>query len=127
MIQHLNPNVSPEETTMFYVTVTDDNGCMTTDSVLVEVVPSIIFPDGITPNGDGINDTWIIDNISNYADAVVEVYNRWGQELFVSEPGYPVPWDGKYKGKDLPVATYYYVIHASDLEEPFTGPITIVR
>lgn len=122
-----NPNVTPEETTMFYVTVTDDNGCTTTDSVLVEVLPSIVFPDGITPNGDGINDTWIIDNISNYADAVVEVYNRWGQQLYVSEPGYPVPWDGRYKGKDLPVGTYYFVIHATDLEEAFTGPITIVR
>lgn len=122
-----NPDVSPEETTMFYVTVTDDNGCTNTDSVLVEVLPSIIFPDGITPNGDGINDVWIIDNISNYSDAIVEVYNRWGQELYVSEPGYPVPWDGKYKGKDLPVGTYYFVIHATDLEEAFTGPITIVR
>lgn len=122
-----NPLASPEETTMFYVTVVDENGCTATDSVLVEVLPGIVFPDGISPNGDGINDVWIIDNIDLFDDAIVEVYNRWGQQLFVSAPGYPIPWDGRYKGKDLPVGTYYYVIHSANFEEPFTGPITIIR
>lgn len=122
-----NPLASPDETTMFYVTVTDENGCSSTDSVLVEVLPGIVFPDGISPNGDGINDYWRIDNIQLFEDAIVEVYNRWGQMLFQSAPGYPVPWDGKFKGKDLPVGTYYYVIHSDNFEEPFTGPITIIR
>jgi gliding motility-associated-like protein len=122
-----NPVASPSESTMFYVTVVDENGCTSTDSVLVEVTPGIVFPDGITPNGDGINDTWIIDNIQLFEDAIVEVYNRWGQLLFQSAPGYPVPWDGRYKGEDLPVGTYYYVIYSDNFEEPFTGPITIVR
>lgn len=122
-----NPIASPEETTMFYVTVLDENGCSSTDSVLIEVTPGIVFPDGISPNGDGFNDVWRIDNINLFEDAIVEVYNRWGQQLFVSAPGYPVPWDGRYKGEDLPVGTYYYVIHSSHFEEAFTGPITIVR
>ncbi|MCF8275354.1 MAG: gliding motility-associated C-terminal domain-containing protein [Flavobacteriales bacterium] len=122
-----NPTASPDETTMFYVTVVDANGCSSTDSVLVEVLPGIVFPDGISPNGDGINDTWIIDNIELFQDAIVEVYNRWGQQLFQSAPGYPIPWDGRFKGKDLPVGTYYYVIHSVNFAEPFTGPITIIR
>ncbi len=122
-----NPLASPEETTTFYVTVIDENGCSATDSILVEVLPGILFPDGISPNGDGYNDTWIIDNIDLFDDAIVEVYNRWGQMLFQSAPGYPEPWDGRYKGKDLPVGTYYYAIHSQNFEEPFTGPITIVR
>jgi gliding motility-associated-like protein len=122
-----NPLASPPGSTMFYVTVTDENGCSSTDSVYVEVTPGIIFPDGISPNGDGINDFWIIDNIQLFNDAIVEVYNRWGQMLFQSAPGYPVPWDGRYKGKDLPVGTYYYVIYSANFEEPFTGPITIIR
>ncbi|MBI1289479.1 MAG: T9SS type B sorting domain-containing protein [Flavobacteriales bacterium] len=122
-----NPTARPDGTTMFYVTVTDNHGCMSTDSVLVEVLPGISFPDGISPNGDGINDTWIIDNIHLFEDAIVEVYNRWGQMLFRSAPGYPVPWDGRYNGKDLPIGTYYYVIDSKNFEEPFTGPITIIR
>ena len=122
-----NPLASPEESTTFYVTVVDDNGCTNSDSVYVEVLPGITFPDGISPNGDGINDTWIIDNIDLFDDAMVEVYNRWGQMLFQSAPGYPVPWDGRFNGKDLPVGTYYYVIYSDNFEDPFTGPITIIR
>jgi len=93
----------------------------------VTVVPNISFPDGISPNGDGINDEWIIDNITLFEDAIVEIYNRWGQLLWMSAPGYPVPWDGRYKGENLPVGTYYYVIRSDNFQQPFTGPITIVR
>ncbi|MDP6908718.1 MAG: gliding motility-associated C-terminal domain-containing protein, partial [Flavobacteriales bacterium] len=122
-----NPLASPTESTTFYVTVVDDNGCVNSDSVYVEITPGIEFPDGITPNGDGMNDTWIIDDIDLFDDAIVEVYNRWGQLLFQSDPGYPVPWDGTFNGNDLPVGTYYYVIHSSHFEDAFTGPITLVR
>lgn len=122
-----SPTAMPDETTIYYVTGIDENGCTNYDSVIVEIVPGIVFPDGITPNGDNINDTWIIDNIDFFPEAIVQVYNRWGEMLFNSK-GYPVPWNGKYEGKDLPVGTYYYVI---DLKtegiDPYTGPITIVR
>ncbi|MCG3167456.1 MAG: hypothetical protein POELPBGB_03248 [Bacteroidia bacterium] len=122
-----NPVASPTQTTYYYVTGTDENGCSATDSLTVEVSPGIEFPDGITPNNDGINDTWIIDFINNFPEAEVMVYNRWGQELFYSK-GYGTPWDGKYKGNDLPVGTYYYVIDLHDgATEPYTGPITIAR
>ncbi len=121
-----NPIASPTETTIYYVTGTDENGCSATDSLTIEVSPGIVFPDGITPNDDGKNDTWIIDFINNFPEAVVMVYNRWGQELFYSK-GYGTPWDGRYKGKDLPVGTYYYVIDLHNGKEPYTGPITIAR
>lgn len=122
-----NPVATPQESITYIVTVTDANGCSSTDSIRIEVVPGIVFPDGITPNGDGINDTWTIDNIYFFPDAIVEVYNRWGQMLFQSAPGYPVPWDGRYNGNDLPVGTYYFVIHSSLFKDAYTGPITIVR
>jgi gliding motility-associated-like protein len=122
-----NPLATPEVTTTYIVTVTDEFGCASIDSIRIEVIPGIIFPDGITPNGDGINDTWLIDNINFFPDAIVEIYNRWGQMLFQSPEGYPVPWDGKYNGNDLPVGTYYYVIHSNLFEEPYTGPLTLVR
>lgn len=121
-----NPIATPTETMIYYVTGTDENGCSATDSLRIDVSPGIVFPDGITPNGDGINDLWEIDFIQNFPEAVVMVYNRWGQELFYSK-GYGTPWDGKYKGKDLPVGTYYYVIDLHNGTTPYTGPITIAR
>ena len=121
-----NPVVTPLETTTYYVTGIDSFGCWAIDSVIVTVVPGIEYPDGFTPNGDGINDVWVIDYITFFPGAKVSIYNRWGEELFNST-GYPVPWDGKYKGKDLPVGTYYYVIDLHNNMGPYTGPITIAR
>ncbi len=118
---------SPPTTTLYYVTVTNAYGCSATDSVLVEVIPPIKFPDGITPNGDGKNDVWIIDFIDKYPNNVVEIYNRWGQLLFRAQP-YQNNWDGTYEGKPLPVGTYYFVIELNeDGAPPYTGPITIMR
>jgi gliding motility-associated-like protein len=123
-----NPVTSTTVTTIFTVTVTDANGCFNSDTVTVFVYPEIKIPNGFSPNGDGKNDTWIIDNIQQFPDNEVEVYNRWGELLFYSK-GYAVPFDGRYKGKLLPVGTYYYVIKLNhpDHTTPYTGPLTIFR
>ncbi|NUM51615.1 MAG: gliding motility-associated C-terminal domain-containing protein [Flavobacteriales bacterium] len=118
---------TPPTSTLYFVTVVDANGCEGKDSVLVEVLPPIKFPDGITPNGDGKNDYWIIDFIDQYPNNVVEIYNRWGQLLFRAQP-YKNDWDGTFEGKPLPVGTYYFVIELNEEgAKPFTGPITIMR
>jgi gliding motility-associated-like protein len=56
------------------------------------------------------------------------MYNRWGERLFYSK-GYNTPWDGNYKGKPLPVGTYYYAIKLNNdlFPTPYVGPITILR
>ena len=123
-----NPLATPTVTTTYTVTVTSAQGCVASDSIVVTVRPGIVFPDGISPNADGANDEWIIDGIEFFPDCVVEVYNRWGELLFQSV-GYKENWKGTYKGKPLPVGTYYYII---DLKDPlfpdvYTGPITILR
>jgi gliding motility-associated-like protein len=123
-----NPDATPLSTTLYKVVVKDINGCTSSDTVRITVIPEIKFNNGFTPNGDGKNDTWIIDNIIKFPKCMVEIYNRWGDLLFTSV-GYGTPWDGKYKGGDLPVGTYYYVIKLNDplYPTPYTGPITIMR
>jgi gliding motility-associated-like protein len=49
----------------------------------------------ITPNGDGVNDTWVIYNIENHPGSIVRVFNRWGKEVFYSN-NYHNDWDGHY-------------------------------
>lgn len=124
-----NPQVCPDETTIYYVTVTSSNGCIAVDSVAVLVFPEIKYIGGFTPNGDGINEGWTIENLEDFPAVVVQIYNRWGQKLWESEPGYPTPWNGTYNGNKLPVGTYYYIINLNrpEFPDPITGPITIVR
>lgn len=123
-----NPVASPIVTTTYAVTVTNDDGCSATDTMVVTVLPQISFPNGFTPNGDRHNEKWIIDNIEQFPDALIQVYNRWGELLFTSV-GYNEPWDGTYNGQPVPVGTYYYIIDLNDerFPETYTGPLTIIR
>lgn len=123
-----NPIAGNLVNTVYTVTVIDANGCTASDTVGVDIFPEIKIPNGISPNSDGKNDTWIIDNIQQFPNCVVEVFNRWGELLFTST-GYSTPWDGRYRGKELPVGTYYYVINLNSpaRTKPYTGPITIFR
>jgi gliding motility-associated-like protein len=105
----------------------NDVGCV--DSFSREfymVIPDkdLIIPNAFSPNGDGTNDTWTIDGLRGYPDSKVEVYNRWGQQVFASR-GYTTPWDGKYKGSFIPVGTYYYVIRTS--LRNYNGWLMVVR
>ncbi len=63
----------------------------------------------ITPNGDGINDTWVIYNIENHPGSIVRVFNRWGTEVFFSN-NYKNDWDGHYKdfSDSLPSSASYF-------------------
>ena len=66
----------------------------------------------ITPNGDGINDTWVIYNIENHPGSSVRVFNRWGKEVFYSKD-YKNDWDGHYRDykENLPSSgSYFYQI-----------------
>jgi len=123
-----NPTSGTTVTTIYTVTVVDGNGCINSDTVTVFVYPEIRIPNGFSPNGDGKNDVWEIDFIYQFPDCEVEVYNRWGEQLFYSK-GYAVPFNGQYKGKDLPVGTYYYIINLNHPAYPevFTSPLTIFR
>ena len=119
-----DPFATPSENTIYTVTTTI-NGCVYSDDVLIEVIRRIEPPNTFTPNGDGFNDTWQIFGISDYPNAAVFIYDRWGQRVFSSH-GYREP----FTGAKLPVATYYYVIELRQLEgtsPPYTGSVTIIR
>jgi gliding motility-associated-like protein len=84
-------------------------------------------PNAFSPNGDGINDEWEISGTGWYPDLEVTVFNRWGQTVWRSGRGYPVPWDGRFRGKALPVDSYHYYLDRHDGSRPVVGTITIVR
>ena len=87
---------------------------------------NLVISNALTPNGDGKNDTWNIQNIENYPNTEVIVVNREGQIVF-EDPNYLNTWDGKYNGKNLPDATYYYIVKFATSEQVYKGAVTILQ
>lgn len=97
------------------LTVQDNSGNTATATAIVTVISNgceLEVSQAITPNGDGINDTWVITNIDGHPNTAVRVFNRWGAEVFFSN-NYKNDWDGHFKNSknDLPASgAYYYQI-----------------
>jgi gliding motility-associated-like protein len=123
-----NPVASNTVDVTYTVSAIYGLGCITSDTMRVLIYPEIRITSGFSPNNDGKNDQWIIDHIDQFPENTVEIYNRWGEQLFYSR-GYETPFDGKYKGGNLPVGTYYYIIHLNHpaYTKPYIGPLTIFR
>lgn len=119
------PTATGLQEDMYSVVVTDSLGCTLTSTVEVEPTIGCLFiAEAITPNADGYNDEWIVGGLEYFPNAVVTVFNRYGQEMFRSV-GYRERWDGRFNNKDLPVADYYYVIDFVDGTDPITGTVTL--
>ncbi len=108
----LNPiSVMPQQTITYTLTATNGEGCSSSDTVTVTVLPFCIkVKNAFTPNGDGVNDTWMVyDQFDCLKNVRVQVFNRYGSRVFESQ-NYRNDWRGTYSGKTLPDATYYYVV-----------------
>ncbi|MGI4020409.1 MAG: PKD domain-containing protein [Janthinobacterium lividum] len=121
-----NPIASPVINTIYKLTVTSASGCTSADEITINVLKIPIIPNTFTPNNDGVNDTWNIKYLDAYTEVIVEVFNRYGERIYYSK-GYTTPWDGHYKGAELPVGTYYYIITPGSGRSKTAGPITIIR
>lgn len=112
----------------YTVTITDYVGCSRDSTILLPVVQEecLDIPNSFTPNADGKNDVWLMDNLDLYPNIVVKIFNRWGNLVFDSK-GYSQPWNGNFNGQPLPSDTYYYVIDVSNGTKPKSGAVTIVR
>ncbi len=122
----LNPVVSGVQDITYTLNVTGTGGCIFSDMVFVKVLKFPVIPNTFTPNGDGINETWVIQNLGDYPNVRVQVFNRYGQLVFESK-GYTKPWNGTMNGNSLPFGTYYYVIEPGNDRKPVTGYVTLIK
>ncbi len=93
----------------------------------------LIVYNEFSPNGDGINDTFVIECIENYPKNKLQICGRWGG-VFYEKQGYNNDWDGNSNGvkvvsksNELPVGTYYYVLDLGDGSEPIVGWLYLNR
>jgi gliding motility-associated-like protein len=100
----------------YSVTVTDAGNLSQTQTFVVTdgtEICDINFYNGITPNGDGQNDVWVIDYIELKQPNNVSIYDRWGYLVFSGDnyDNSSVVWNGtNQQGQKLPDGTYFFVI-----------------
>ncbi len=122
-------NVDAGSYTVNYI---DGLGCSISGTYSIGCVPLIpVIPTQfISPNNDGKNDKWIINNLYKYPDNKVTIFNRYGNVVFEAEP-YNNDWEGTYQQNGtvvgpLPAATYFYIIDTKKKsQDPFKGYIEI--
>lgn len=94
--------------------------------VVIEVLPMHI-PNAFSPNGDGVNDFFIISGLDAVSPVDFKVWNRWGAEVY-SNQHYDNTWNGQHKnGNDLPSDTYYYSIDIPASPKTLKGFILLQR
>jgi len=122
----LRPSLTATTNQVYKLTATGLGQCTATDTLSVKVLLPVSVPNAFSPNGDGINDTWRLDNLKDYPGTTVEVYNRYGQRVFRSQ-GYSQPWDGMLNGKSLPIGVYYYIIDLKNGFQQLTGNVSLLK
>ncbi|HXU26521.1 MAG TPA: gliding motility-associated C-terminal domain-containing protein, partial [Bacteroidia bacterium] len=102
------------------------------DTMLIIVTEgySIVVPNVFTPNGDAINEEFVVkgEGVSNYS---IEILDRWGLKMF-SSSSINTSWDGKTAGgKEVPSDTYFYIINATSSKtgnsQVYKGFLTLIR
>jgi gliding motility-associated-like protein len=79
----------------------------------------------ISPNGDGKNDFWKVDNVEIYKEFELKIFDQFGQVIYSIPNNYNNEFDGMYKGAALPTGNYYYIFQKE--QKQFKGNITIVN
>jgi gliding motility-associated-like protein len=129
----------------YKLTVTNNKICTASDSVLVveKCKPRVYIPTAFSPNGDNKNDVFRVFGNKFVKNFKIIVFNRWGEIIFFLEDieGNSVfedankvySWDGDYRGDQMPIGPYPYIVTYEGKEEEFKGPykipgsVTIIR
>jgi gliding motility-associated-like protein len=109
-----------------YTLIATNGICTSQSTISVNVLKPIKPFNTFTPNADGINDLWTIENIEDHPKATIQIFNRYGTELYHST-GYGKPWNGKYRDREVPSGVYYYVITPGKNQDKIAGYITLLR
>lgn len=123
-----NPNFEFPEAGIYPVKliVNTSEGCK--DSTIQDVLvydlpdPVLFIPNAFTPNGDGVNDNFIVKH-TEYFPFLIQIFNRWG-ELIYESSNLDFKWDGSYNGETVPSGSYYYIITGTYQRE---GALTVIK
>jgi gliding motility-associated-like protein len=131
------PTAQPSETTVYTVRIVGDDNCPVQASILVKVNKNydVFIPNVFTPNGDGINDLFMVYSAGGVA--VIEemlIFDRWGELVFNRKDALPnlsgYGWDGSFKGKPMNAGVFVYYARIRFLDgtvREFKGDLTLAK
>ncbi len=128
-----NPTHIYQTDGLFRITLTafSKNGCanaITQGDLIIKKNASTFVPNAFSPNGDGINDELVI-GVTNLKKYSIQIYNRLGSQVFFTNNIFE-NWNGTFKGNQLPVGVYYYIILGTNISNntvKYSGSITLLR
>ena len=133
----LTPVAQPIKTTKYLLTAVNDGGCAKTDSIRIQVIcngANFFVPNSFSPNGDGVNDHFIINGVGLNVIPSITIYNRWGQIVFqksnFAANSAADAWDGTFNGQPAPSDVYVYTIQIlcdNATLIPYHGNVTLIR
>lgn len=124
-----NPSASPRSPITYTVIGRNKDGCTDSAQVHIDINESTFIPNAFSPNGDGLNDVFKIENFGYQSITEFNIFNRWGQRVFQTIDG-TKGWNGTYKGQPADVGTYYYYVNYvadDDNSHTFKGEIILLR
>lgn len=106
--------------------------CSTVDSIWIKRDCYLNIPNAFSPDGDGLNDYFLPRELlsSGLIAFTMNIYNRWGENIFTTSSIDGRGWDGKYNGVPQSMGVYVYVIDAefkNNIKKTFKGNVTLVR
>lgn len=115
----------------YWVKVTVD-GCTNSDTITVTEDCVMDVPNAFSPNNDGVNDYFMprptmAKGLTSFS---MDIYNRWGQQIFATDKIEGRGWDGKFNGTDQPEGVYIYKMEATFKDgqlEKRQGNVTLLR
>jgi gliding motility-associated-like protein len=122
------PWTKPQSPMTYTVTGTS-HGCSGSAQVHIDIMERMFIPSAFSPNNDGINDVFNIQNFSYQKLMDFSIYGRWGQRVFFSFNGMS-GWDGTFKGEPADIGTYYYFIRLASNDgkvQTIKGEVILLR
>ena len=116
------PTATPNNNSVYVLKVTSPIGCIAMDTISLFVIDRLFIPDAFSPNGDGINDLFIIRNGDDQIEDI-RIFDRWGSLVYQNQH-YESAWDGRYRESFVPTGAYVYRIKTPFLV--YKGTILVI-